>query len=92
MKKIGLEAFLWGVGTAIGELPPYLMAKASRLTGYDPDDAEDLNEFEELAKKREMGVELNIVEGTKFFIKNTIENVGFLGILANASVSGFNFI
>jgi len=28
---VQLEAFLWGFGTAIGELPPYYMAKAGFL-------------------------------------------------------------
>lgn len=27
LMKIGLEAFMWGLGTAIGELPPYLAAR-----------------------------------------------------------------
>jgi len=28
-----LEASLWGLGTAIGELPPYFVAKAAALSG-----------------------------------------------------------
>jgi len=28
---IQFESFLWGLGTAIGELPPYLVAKAASL-------------------------------------------------------------
>ena len=27
---VEIEAFLWGLGTAIGELPPYFVARASR--------------------------------------------------------------
>ena len=27
--KVALPAFLWGVGTAIGELPPYFVARAA---------------------------------------------------------------
>jgi len=26
-----IEAFLWGLGTAIGELPPYYVARAGNL-------------------------------------------------------------
>lgn len=33
MSKVRFEAFLWGAGTALGELPPYFMAKAARLSG-----------------------------------------------------------
>ena len=31
--KVRVEAFCWGAGTAIGELPPYFMARAARLSG-----------------------------------------------------------
>ena len=30
MSKVRLEAFMWGAGTAIGELPPYFMARAGK--------------------------------------------------------------
>lgn len=87
MSKVRLEAFLWGAGTALGELPPYFMARASRLSGYDPDDADDLKEFEELNKKRDLGVELSLMERAKIFMEKAVEKVGFFGILACASVS-----
>jgi hypothetical protein len=35
---------MWGAGTAMGELPPYFMAKAARLSGEEPDD-EEYKEF-----------------------------------------------
>ncbi|XP_072503002.1 vacuole membrane protein 1 isoform X3 [Notamacropus eugenii] len=47
MSKVRLEACMWGAGTAIGELPPYFMARAARLSGAEPDD-EDYQEFEEM--------------------------------------------
>ena len=31
--QVRVEAFCWGMGTAIGELPPYFMARAARLSG-----------------------------------------------------------
>lgn len=31
---------MWGAGTALGELPPYFMARAARLSGQEPDDEE----------------------------------------------------
>jgi hypothetical protein len=34
-------------GTALGELPPYFMARAARLSGTHPDD-DEFKEFEEL--------------------------------------------
>lgn len=45
---------LWGAGTALGELPPYFMARAARLSGgRSGTENEDLQELEELQKKRE---------------------------------------
>ena len=45
---------LWGAGTALGELPPYFMARAARLSGgRSANENEDLQELEELQKKRE---------------------------------------
>lgn len=41
-----------GAGTAIGELPPYFMARAARQSGADPDD-EDYEEFEEMLEQAE---------------------------------------
>jgi len=87
MTKVRLESFLWGAGTALGELPPYFMARAARLSGYDPDDAEDLQRFEELQKKRELGERLNIFDKIKLAMERIVERIGFLGILACASVS-----
>ncbi len=49
LSKVRVEAFCWGAGTALGELPPYFMARAHRLSGYDPDDEDD--EFHELQEK-----------------------------------------
>lgn len=41
---------MWGAGTALGELPPYFMARAARLTGQEPDD-DEYYEFEALLRE-----------------------------------------
>lgn len=46
MSKVRLEAFMWGAGTALGELPPYFISRAHRLAGDSQNDM--LEEFEEL--------------------------------------------
>ncbi|XP_037819942.1 vacuole membrane protein 1 [Lucilia sericata] len=85
MSKVRFEAFLWGAGTALGELPPYFMAKAARLSGYDPDDAEELAEFEALkAKKNQKN--LGLMDRGKLFMERVVERIGFFGILACASI------
>lgn len=33
MSKVRVESMMWGLGTALGELPPYYMARAARLSG-----------------------------------------------------------
>jgi len=85
--KVYLEAMMWGVGTAIGELPPYFMARASRLSGHDPDDEdEDLQEFEDLQKRmKESPESLSLLDKTKIFIENMVKKVGFFGILLCSS-------
>lgn len=53
--KSGLFFFFFfsqGAGTAIGELPPYFMARAARLSGAEPDD-EEYQEFEEMLEHAE---------------------------------------
>ena len=52
MSKVRVEGVMWGAGTALGELPPYFMARAARLSGYDPEDEDDLAAFEELQRKK----------------------------------------
>ncbi|XP_066144868.1 vacuole membrane protein 1 isoform X1 [Euwallacea fornicatus] len=87
MSKVRLEAMCWGAGTALGELPPYFMARASRLSGIEPDDEDDdLKEFEELQKKQQNREKLSIIEKGKLFVEDLVQKVGFFGILACASI------
>lgn len=37
-----IEAFLWGLGTAIGELPPYYVARAASLAGKKSEELEEI--------------------------------------------------
>jgi uroporphyrinogen-III decarboxylase len=67
MAKVRLEAMMWGAGTALGELPPYFMARAARLSTLGnkgkrgrrrsslelSDDIEKLAEFEALQLKQQ---------------------------------------
>ncbi|KAH8039872.1 hypothetical protein HPB51_009128 [Rhipicephalus microplus] len=83
MSKVRLEAFMWGAGTALGELPPYFMARAARLSGNE--DLEDLEELEELMEK-EKTKDLSVLDKAKLAVEKLVERVGFLGILACASI------
>uniref|UniRef100_A0A1W7RCD4 Transmembrane protein 49 n=1 Tax=Agkistrodon contortrix contortrix TaxID=8713 RepID=A0A1W7RCD4_AGKCO len=83
MSKVRLEACMWGAGTAIGELPPYFMARAARLSGAEPDD-EEYQEFEEMLEHAQ-GAQ-DFASRAKLAIQNLVQKVGFFGILACASI------
>lgn len=72
--KVRLEAFMWGVGTAIGELPPYFMARTARLSG------------QKLEEEEEEDQDPAWYHSGKQMIKNVVEKAGFFGILLCASV------
>uniref|UniRef100_A0A3Q3ECY2 Vacuole membrane protein 1 n=1 Tax=Labrus bergylta TaxID=56723 RepID=A0A3Q3ECY2_9LABR len=83
ISKVQLEACMWGAGTAIGELPPYFMARAARLSGADPDD-EDYQKFEEMLD--ETNAAQDVATRAKLAVQKLIQRVGFFGILACASI------
>uniref|UniRef100_A0A3Q0R6J6 Vacuole membrane protein 1 n=1 Tax=Amphilophus citrinellus TaxID=61819 RepID=A0A3Q0R6J6_AMPCI len=83
ISKVRLEACMWGAGTAIGELPPYFMARAARLSGSGPDD-DDYQEFEEMLDQTEPVQDFS--SRAKVAVQKLIQKVGFFGILACASI------
>ncbi|XP_044226325.1 vacuole membrane protein 1-like isoform X2 [Thunnus albacares] len=83
ISKVRLEACMWGAGTAIGELPPYFMARAARLSGADPDD-EDYQRFEEILDQTQSAQDF--ATRAKVAVQKLIQKVGFFGILACASI------
>lgn len=84
MSKVRLEACMWGVGTAIGELPPYFMARAARLSGQTDEEEQDIEELIHEKDKHEK--ELSFLDRSKIIIHDTVQKVGFLGILLCASI------
>lgn len=87
MAKVRFPAFCWGAGTALGELPPYFMARAARLTGQSDEDDEDLADFEQLlAAEKNQSSDKDLVTRGKIFMHNLVQRVGFFGILAAASI------
>jgi len=84
LSKVRVEAFCWGAGTAIGELPPYFMARAARLSGSEP--GEDTEEFLELQEKLKNPEKMTRFDRMKYSVQHLVEKVGFFGILACASI------
>eukprot|EP01147_Barroeca_monosierra_P005043 gene5042-134_t len=81
LSKVRFPAMMWGAGTAIGELPPYFVARAARLSGEDPDD-EDLEEFHESLKQQSK----SFIASTKRFVHDLVQRAGFWGIFACAAI------
>lgn len=73
LQKVGLESFMWGLGTAIGELPPYLAARVraqavnSKISGDSQDQPES-------------------TAGWELWMIKIITKVGFIGILLCAAI------
>lgn len=84
MWKVRLESIMWGAGTALGELPPYFMARAAKQSGSQEDD--DLRELEDLQKIKDDPKALNVIDKIKLMIQHLIQKVGFFGILVCASI------
>jgi len=91
MGKVRLEAMMWGAGTAIGELPPYFMARAAKLSGTEDDlDDDELGEILDIEEKKRDHPEslknMGFAEKLKVYMHSLVHKVGFFGILAAASI------
>ena len=64
-----IEAFLWGLGTAIGELPPYYVARAASLAGRKHEELAEM--LDENAVKSD-GKGLPLMERAKVWIYKTL--------------------
>lgn len=74
LKVIGIEGILWGFGTALGELPPYIIAKQARKAGKT---AEELAELEE---------ETGWLYRVKIKVFKYVEKHAFITVILLASV------
>ncbi|CAK9235065.1 unnamed protein product [Sphagnum jensenii] len=77
--QVQLEAVLWGLGTAIGELPPYFVSRAARLSG------QRVKEFDDLVNPEESGG-TGLFDLLKRWTILRFHEFGFFTILLFASV------
>nr|XP_018898535.1 PREDICTED: vacuole membrane protein 1-like isoform X1 [Bemisia tabaci] len=84
LRKVRVEAMMWGAGTALGELPPYFMARAARLSGSNSDD--EFQELEALEKAQKKNKPLSRIDRLKLYTEKLVKKAGFFGILACASI------
>uniref|UniRef100_A0A7E4W3H4 Transmembrane protein 49 n=2 Tax=Panagrellus redivivus TaxID=6233 RepID=A0A7E4W3H4_PANRE len=87
ISKVRVESLMWGVGTALGELPPYFVARSARLSGEAPDD-EDYKEFLALqaANNGDKPKDVSFFDRGKIMVENIVKRTGFFGILLFASI------
>ncbi len=65
-----IEAFLWGLGTAIGELPPYFVARAASLAGRKSEELDEI--LDEANVSAEEQKKLPLIEKLKLLIYKTL--------------------
>lgn len=75
--SVTVPCMLWGVGTAIGELPPYAVSKTARLSGTSD------SEFE--AEMKEAKERKDVFSRMKVWTIEFTEKHGFLGVFLLAS-------
>ncbi|XP_042511898.1 vacuole membrane protein KMS1-like [Macadamia integrifolia] len=82
LPQVQLEAILWGVGTALGELPPYFISRAARASGSKVDAMEDLGS----SSAGNNGVIANHLDQIKRWLLSHSQHLNFFTILILASV------
>jgi len=73
-QKVFFPCFLWGTGTAIGEIPPYLVSYATSLAGQENEEMEEM-----------MKSDYAIVAKVKQWMIDFLQKHGFLGVLLMAA-------
>ncbi|KAF3457159.1 hypothetical protein FNV43_RR01816 [Rhamnella rubrinervis] len=81
LPQVQIEAVLWGVGTAIGELPPYFISRAASLSG---DKLDAMGELDDSSK--ESGVIATHLNQMKRWLLSHAQHLNFFTILVLASV------
>ncbi|KAJ1888971.1 hypothetical protein LPJ81_006217, partial [Coemansia sp. IMI 209127] len=80
MRKVLLESLCWGAGTAIGELPPYFIARAASAAGKGS------TEYQRLRHKAAVGGSLSFKDRALLIIYRLLMRFGFAGILVFAAI------
>eukprot|EP00752_Nemacystus_decipiens_P001615 g1573.t1 len=87
--KVYPACLLWGIGTAIGEIPPYALSYAAAEAGEEEDEEEELWELEHRDPKR-LGT-FDLVTRTKMWMIGLLKRKGFMGVFLLASVPNMAF-
>ncbi|KAI4304062.1 hypothetical protein MLD38_039625 [Melastoma candidum] len=82
LPRVQVESVLWGIGTAFGELPPYLISRAARLSGRENDAMQELD----VPSTEESGLITSIINQIKHQFLARSRYLNFFTISALASV------
>ncbi|KAG1368763.1 vacuole membrane protein KMS1 [Cocos nucifera] len=82
LPEVQLEAVLWGIGTALGELPPYFISRAAHLSGSTLEAMEELD----AASSNDDGFISASLKKIKHWLVSRLQHLNFLTILVLASV------
>ncbi|KAE8077015.1 hypothetical protein FH972_015624 [Carpinus fangiana] len=83
LPQVQIEAVLWGIGTAIGELPPYFISRAGSMSGSKLDEA--MKELD-AASTEDSGVIATRLNQIKRWLVSHSQHLNFFTILVLASV------
>ncbi|XP_052194630.1 vacuole membrane protein KMS1-like [Diospyros lotus] len=82
LAQVQLEAVIWGIGTALGELPPYFISRAASLSGSTPTVVEDMDS----SSKEDNGILANHIKQIKQWLLSHSQHLNCFTILVLASV------
>jgi membrane protein YqaA with SNARE-associated domain len=74
--QVQIEAFLWGLGTALGELPPYFVALAASKAGKTSEELEELRHSQNAT----------LMDKAKLLIYKSLQRYAFITVLLCASI------
>ncbi|KAG5389250.1 hypothetical protein IGI04_030791 [Brassica rapa subsp. trilocularis] len=82
LPQVQLEAILWGIGTALGELPPYFISRAASISGSTVDGMEELD----ASPSEDSGVMARFLNRIKRWLLTHTQHLNFFTVLVLASV------
>ncbi|XWS64540.1 hypothetical protein CRYUN_Cryun05aG0012800 [Craigia yunnanensis] len=82
LPQVQLEAVLWGIGTALGELPPYFISRAAHISGSKLD---IMNDFDSSSMEDGSNT-ANHLKQIKYWLLSHSQYLNFFTILVLASV------
>ncbi|XP_022762065.1 vacuole membrane protein KMS1-like isoform X3 [Durio zibethinus] len=82
LPQVQMEAILWGLGTALGELPPYFISRAASVSGGKFDAIEELD----ASSSEDNGVIATHLRQIKRWLLSHSQHLNFFTILVLASV------